>query len=80
MELALGLALSLLVLIIGAVFVVFPDRILRIAARGSKSYMPEDVLNSDPAFTAMFRAFGIAAIGLGLYMLYQIFQYYGLWT
>jgi hypothetical protein len=74
MELALALALSLLVLIIGAVFVVFPDRILRIAARGSKSYMPEDGLTSDPVYSLMFRAFGIAAIGLGLYMVYQLLR------
>ena len=75
MDLIVSLAMTVLTFIIGLIFTIFPDKILRIAARGSKSYMPEDRLTSDPVYTAMFRAFGIASIGLSLYMLYQILQY-----
>ncbi len=74
MDLIVSLVLTVLTLIIGVIFVIFPDRILRIAARGSRSYMPEEGLTSDPVFSLMFRAFGIAAIALSLYMLYQLLQ------
>lgn len=75
MDKALALVLSAIVLCVGVFFSVFPDRILKAAARGSRSYMPEEGLTSDPAFSWMLRVFGIAAIGLSVYMLYQIVQY-----
>ena len=77
MDLIVSLVLTVLTLIVGVIFVIFPDKVLRVAARGSRSYMPEEVLTSDPVFSPMFRAFGIAAIALGLYMVYQILTFNG---
>ena len=74
MDVAVSLAFAALTFIIGVGFAVFPDKVLKAAARGSRSYMAEEVLTSDPVFSLMFRAFGIAAIALSLYMLYQLLQ------
>lgn len=75
MDLIVSLVMTVLVFIIGLVFVLFPNKILKAAARGAKSYMPEEGLTSDPTYSFMFRAFGVSAILLSLYMLYQIVDF-----
>jgi len=77
MDLIVSLAMTALTFIIGLICVIFPNTILKVAARGSKSYMPEEGLTSDPTYSLMFRAFGVSAIILSLYMLYQILGYRG---
>lgn len=77
MDLIVSLAMTALTFIIGLLFVIFPNKVLKAAARGAKSYMPEEALTSDPTYSFMFRAFGVSAILLSLYMLYQLLGYKG---
>ena len=73
MNIAVSLIVVLLVLVIGLVFALFPKWGMRVISRGARSYMNEDLL-LDPAYVLAFRFYGIAAVGLGLYALYQVLQ------
>ena len=46
---------------------------MKMVCRCASSYMRED-LSSDPAYVISFRFYGLAAVGLGFYALYQVFQ------
>ena len=46
---------------------------MRVISRGARSYMKED-LSSNSALVVLFRFYGIAAVGLGFYALYQVLQ------
>lgn len=73
MDILVSLIVVSLALIIGLVFAIFPGWWLRIVCRCARSYMNED-LSSDPYYLLAFRFYGIAAVGLGLYALYQVLQ------
>lgn len=77
MDLIVSLAMTALTFIVGLIFAIFPNKVLKAAARGAKSYMPEEGLTSDPTYSFTFRAFGVSAIILSLYMLYQILTFTG---
>ena len=73
MNLLISLIVVAIVLGLGLVFALFPRWGVRVVCRCARSYMNED-LSSDPVYVLSFRFYGIAAIGLGFYALYQIFQ------
>ncbi len=73
MNIAVSLVVVLMVLFFGLVFAMFPRWGMRLVCRCAGSYMKED-LSSDPVYVLAFRFYGIAAVGLGLYALYQILQ------
>jgi hypothetical protein len=62
-----------IVLIVGIVFALFPRWGIRAICRCARSYMEED-LSGDPAQVMAVRFYGLAAVGLGLYALYQVVQ------
>jgi len=65
------LVISLFVLIVGVFFAIFPKWVIRVASKTASAYMNED-LTSDVTYIYMFRFYGVAAAGLGLYALYQV--------
>lgn len=67
------LAVSILVLVLGAVFCLFPRWGMKLVCRCARSYMKAD-LASDPVHVLAFRLYGLAAAGLGTYALYQVIQ------
>ncbi len=71
MDFYIPLIIALLALTLGVVCAVFPRWVLQIVCRHASAYMKED-LTTDPTFIFMFRFYGIAASGLGLYALYQV--------
>ncbi len=71
MDLYVPLFIALLALTLGVLGAVFPAWVIKIVCRHASSYMKED-LTTDPAYVFMFRFYGIAAAGLGLYALYQV--------
>lgn len=73
MNIAVSLIVVLIVLVVGLLFAFFPRWGMRVVSRCARSYMNED-LSSDPVYVLAFRFYGIAAIGLGLYALYQVLQ------
>ena len=73
MNIAVSLVVVLMVQFFGLVFAIFPRWGMRLVCRSASSYMKED-LSSDPVYVLAFRFYGIAAVGLGLYALYQILQ------
>jgi len=73
MNIAVSLVVVLLVLVLGLVFTLFPRWGMRMVCRCARSYMNED-LSSDPSYVLAFRFYGIAAVGLGFYALYQVLQ------
>ncbi len=73
MNIAVSLAVALLVLVIGLTFALFPRWWMRVVYRSSRSYMKEDMFSDSTPMLA-FRFYGITAIGLGLYVLYQVLQ------
>jgi len=73
MNIAVSLIVVLLVLVVGLAFALFPRWWMRIISRSSRSYMKEDLF-ADPAYVLAFRFYGIAAVVLGLYALYQVLQ------
>jgi hypothetical protein len=74
MNIAVSLVICSLVLITGFVFALFPRWCLRVVSRGARSYMSED-LSADPVQVLAFRFYGIAAMGLGVYALFQVVQF-----
>ena len=76
MNIAMSLIICSIVLIIGFIFALFPRWCLRMVSRSASSYMSED-LSADPAQVLAFRFYGIAAVGLGAYALYQVLQAMG---
>ncbi len=68
------LIISLLVLILGVFFALFPKWVVRLACKNASAYMKED-LTSDITYIYMFRFYGVAGAGLGLYMLYQVLSH-----
>jgi amino acid permease len=73
MNIAGSLVVVLMVLFFGLVFAMFPRWGMRLVCRSASSYMKED-LSSDPVYVVAFRFYGIAAVGMGLYALYQVLQ------
>ena len=73
MNIAVSLVVVLIVLFFGLVFALFPRWGMKMVCRSARSYMNED-LSSDPVYVLAFRFYGIAAVGLGLYALYQVLQ------
>jgi hypothetical protein len=73
MNIIVSLVVVLLVLVSGLVFALFPRWGMKVISRGARSYMNED-LSADPTLVLLFRFYGIAAVGLGLYALYQVIQ------
>jgi len=73
MNIAVSLIVVLVVLIVGLVFALFPRWGMRIVCRSASAYMIE-ALSSDPVHLLAFRFYGLAAVGLGLYALYQVLQ------
>jgi hypothetical protein len=73
MDIAVSLVVASLALVIGLVFALFPSWGVKMVCRCASSYMKED-LSSDPVYVISFRFYGLAAAGLGLYALYQVFQ------
>ena len=73
MNIVVSLVVVLLVLVVGLAFALFPRWWMRVVSRSARSYMKED-LSSDPTYVIAFRIYGIAAVGLGLYALYQVLQ------
>jgi len=73
MNIAVSLIVVLIVLVVGLLFAFFPRWGMRVVSRCARSYMNED-LSSDPVYVLAFRFYGVAAIGLGLYALYQVLQ------
>jgi hypothetical protein len=73
MDIAMSLVICSIVLIIGFVFALFPRWCLRMFSRSARSYMSED-LSADPVQVLAFRFYGVAAVGLGVYVLYQVLQ------
>jgi len=71
MDLYISLAIALLVLTLGVLCAIFPKRVVQLVCRHASAYMKED-LTTDPTYIFMFRFYGIAAAGLGLYALYQV--------
>jgi uncharacterized membrane protein SpoIIM required for sporulation len=71
MNIAMSLVICSLALIIGFIFALFPRWCLRVVSRGASSYMSED-LSADPVQVLVFRFYGIAAVGLSAYALYQV--------
>lgn len=65
------LIISLSVLFMGVFCVIFPKWLVRLACKTASEYMKED-LTSDITYIYMFRFYGVAGAGLGLYMLYQV--------
>lgn len=73
MNITVPLFVVFLVLVLGLLFALFPRWGMRAVCRCARSYMRED-LSSDPVHVMAFRFYGLAAVGLGLYALYQIIQ------
>ncbi len=73
MDIAVSLVVASLALVLGLVFAIFPRWGMKVVSRCASSYMSAD-LSSDPVYVIAFRFYGIAAAGLGLYALYQVFQ------
>jgi hypothetical protein len=71
---AVSLIICAIVLISGLIFALFPRWCLRVVSRGARSYMSED-LSADPVQVLAFRFYGIAAMGLGVYALFQVVQF-----
>jgi hypothetical protein len=71
MDTLIPLVVSLTVAVIGLVFALFPRWIIQMVHRHASSYLKED-LSGDPTYIYMFRFFGIAAVLLGLYALWQV--------
>lgn len=71
MNILVSLILSAGVVILGLTFALFPKWGLKVICRCAKSYMTED-LSSDPSYVIGIRFYGIAAVVLGLYALYQV--------
>ncbi len=71
MDFYIPLIIALLALVIGGVFALLPKMVIRIVCQHASAYMKED-LTTDPTYIFMFRFYGIAAAGLGLYALYQV--------
>jgi hypothetical protein len=76
MNIAMSLFICSIILIIGFVFALFPRWCLRMVSRSASSYMSGD-LSADPVQVLAFRFYGIAALGLGVYALYQVLQAMG---
>ena len=74
MNVAVSLIICMAVIVIGLLFALFPRWWMRVVSRGARSYMSED-LSSDPTQVMAFRFYGIVAVGLGLYALFQVVQY-----
>ena len=74
MNIAMSLIICAIVLIVGLVFALFPRWGMRVVSRCASSYMGED-LSGDPTQVMAFRFYGIAAVGLGAYALYQVIQF-----
>jgi hypothetical protein len=68
------LIISLFVVILGIFCAIFPRWVIRVACRTASAYMNED-LTSDITYIYMFRFYGVAAAGLGLYALYQVISH-----
>jgi amino acid permease len=73
MNIAVPLVVVFMVLLFGLVFALFPRWGMKLVCRSASSYMKED-LSSDPVYVLAFRFYGIAAVGVGLYALYQVLQ------
>ncbi len=71
MNILVSLILSAAVVILGLTFALFPKWGLKVICRCAQTYMMED-LTSDPSYVIGIRFYGIAAVALGLYALYQI--------
>ncbi len=65
------LIISLFALILGVFCAIFPKWVIRVVCRTASEYMNED-LSSDITYIYMFRFYGMAVAGLGLYALYQM--------
>jgi len=74
MNVAVSLIICMAVILIGLLFALFPRWWMRVVSRGARSYMSED-LSSDPTHVMAFRFYGLAAVGLGLYALFQVVQF-----
>ncbi|MDF1525079.1 MAG: hypothetical protein RRA15_09890 [bacterium] len=73
MNVLISLVVVITVLVVGLVFTLFPQWGMRVVCRCARSYMNED-LSSDPVYVLAFRFYGMAAVGLSLYALYQVLQ------
>ncbi len=71
MDYYVSLAIALLALTLGVLCAIFPRWVLQVVCRHASAYMKED-LTADPTYIYMFRFYGLAAAGLGLYALYQV--------
>jgi len=71
MDFYVPLGIALLVTGIGVFCALFPRVVVRMVCRHASSYMKED-LSVEPVYVYMFRFYGLAAVGLGLYALYQV--------
>jgi hypothetical protein len=73
MDIIVSLGICAVVLILGGIFALFPEWGMRVVCRCARSYMKED-LSSDPVYVMGFRFYGLAALALGLYALYQVLK------
>jgi hypothetical protein len=71
---AVSLVICAIVLISGLIFTLFPRWGMKLVCRCARSYMSED-LSSDELYVMSFRIYGIAAMGLGFYALFQVVQF-----
>ena len=74
MDVAISLIICALVFIVGLLFALFPRWGMKLVCRCASSYMFED-LSSDELYVMSFRMYGIAAMGLGAYALFQVVQF-----
>ena len=73
MNIIVPLVLVSIVLFLGIVFALFPRWWMRVLCRCARTYMAED-LSADPTYVLAFRFYGLAAVGLAGYALFQILQ------
>ena len=71
---AVSLVICAIALISGLFFALFPRWGMKLVCRCARSYMFED-LSSDELYVMSFRIYGIAAMGLGVYALFQVVQF-----
>ncbi|UCF31616.1 MAG: hypothetical protein JSV26_04165 [bacterium] len=71
MDILISLIVSGVVILLGALCLLFPRWVISMVCRHASSYMKED-LSADPTYIYMFRFYGAAAALLGLYALFQV--------
>jgi uncharacterized membrane protein YedE/YeeE len=74
MNVAVSLIICAIIFILGLIFALFPRWWMKMVCHNASSYMKED-LASDPLYVMSFRVYGIAAMCLAVYILFQVIEF-----